>query len=93
MPKVYLTIAEKEAAERKRFEERTDAELKTELLKAKKLLRLTNNDIAARAEVSPVTVCKVFNVCIGFDTVEIGTLRRVCAALGVRCNISAAEKV
>ena len=93
MPRVYLTIAEKEAAERKRFEERADAELKTELLKAKRKQKLTNNDIAARAEVSPVTVCKVFDVCVGLDNVEVRTLRRICAALGVRCNISVAEKV
>ena len=93
MPRVYLTLAEKEAAERKRFEERADAELKTELLKTKRKLKLTNNDIAARAEVSPVTVCKVFDVCVGLDNVEVRTLRRVCAALGVRCNISVAEKV
>ena len=93
MPKVYLTMAEKEAAERKRFEERADAELKTELLKAKRAKKLTNNDIAAKAERSPGTVCKVFTICIGLDTVEVGTLRRVCAALGVRCNISAAEKI
>ena len=91
MPRVYLTLAEKEAAERKRFEERADAELKMRLHKAKKEQGLTNVEIAARAEVSPVTVCKVFNVCIGLDTVEIGTLRRVCAALAVDCNISAAK--
>lgn len=83
MPKAYLTLAERERAERKSFNNKQDNALRVELLKAKKEQRLTYIELAKKASVGVSTVRRILDVSFDLGVVELDKLRSVCGALGV----------
>lgn len=84
MPRTYLTIEERQRAERKSFNSKQDSALRVELLKAKKEQRLTYNELAKKASVGVSTVRRILDVSFDLGVVELDKLRNVCGALGVR---------
>ena len=85
MPKVYLTAEEKKKAESESQARRDDKLLMSDLRENKKRRGLDYKEIAQRAGVSYVTVCKAFNEP---SRLQVSTLRQICFAVGVRLEIS-----
>lgn len=84
MPKSYLTLAERQKAEAKKFNNTQDNFLQLELLKAKKNQHLTYNDLYEKTKISTSTLQKIFNLNRDLNTVKLETLRKICFALGVK---------
>ncbi len=86
MPKVYLTAEERKQAD---YEAKTRQEYKllmSDLRESKKENGLDYREIARRAGVSCVTVCKAFNEPGGL---QVDMLRRICFAAGLKLNVVA----
>ncbi len=84
MPRTYLTMAERQDAEREAFNRKQDNNLRIELLTAKKTQRLTYRELAEKASVGVSTVQRILDVSFDLGKVELDKLRSVCGALGVR---------
>jgi hypothetical protein len=87
MPRSYLTLEERERAERTAFNIKQDNALRVELLKAKKNQRLTYIELAHKASVGVSTVRKILDVSLDLGTIELDKLRSVCGALGVKLKL------
>ena len=89
MAKSYLTLEERERAARNIFNNKQDNALRVELIKAKKLQRLTYKELADKASVGVSTVRKILDVSLDLGTIELDKLRSVCGALGIQLRLCA----
>lgn len=89
MPRVHLTLEERENAEQRSFNARQDNDLRLALLKAKKEKRMTYDTLAQKADIGRTTAFRILDLCESLDSVELESLRKVCGALGVRLRLCA----
>ncbi len=89
MPRVHLTLEEREKAEQRSFNAKQDNDLRLVLLKAKKEKRMTYDKLAQKADIGRTTAFRILDICESLDSVELENLRKVCSALGIRLKLCA----
>ena len=89
MPKVYLTLRERQEAEYRKFYKKQFALLKIELKQAQKESNVTYEEISKAQGISKGTVQKVLCPTTDLQSISLENLIAVCNALGVKLTICA----